>query len=212
MITLAQLLVSHKRPVTSADVIKAVGSLPSPATSTLDKISLYLLKLSLPAIAAPIATIFYLSIRTGVFLSSWKIGQVVPVHKKGNRAYYANYRPITLLPLLSMVMEHVVHEQLKCCLEEHHTIDSAQYGFCSKRLCCSALLALSNNLLIAKNAGLFSAVAALDYTRAFDTIYYSLLLNKLGQIGFDKIAVAWFSSYLLQRQQYTCATMAWRRT
>ena len=128
----------------------------------------------------------------------------VPVHKKENRADYANYRPITLLLLLCKVMEHVVHEQLKCYLEEQHTIDSAQHSFRSKRSCCSALLELSNNLSTAKNAGLFLAVAALDYTQAFDTINYSLLLNKLERIGFDKNAVTWFSSYLFQRQQYMC--------
>ena len=99
------------------DVTRAVAALTSPATGATDKISLQLLKLSMPAVAAQIARIFNMSITTASFPSSWKVGQVVPVFKKGNRADYNNYHLRILLPLLSKTMEHVVHQQLKSYLE-----------------------------------------------------------------------------------------------
>ena len=143
-----------------------------------------------------------MSITTTTFPLSWKIGQVVPIYKKGNRASFASYRPVTLLPLLSKAMEHIVHQQLKAYLDEQQVLSSAQHGFRSKRSCCPALLTISNNLSAAKNDGRFSAIAALDYTRAFDTINHEILLRKLAAINFDSNSLSWFSSYLSGRQQY----------
>ena len=99
-------------------------------------------------------------------------------------------------------MEHIVHQQLKAYLDEQQVLSSAPHGFRSKRSCCSALLTISNNLSAAKNDGRFSAIAALDYTRAFDTINHEILLPKLAAINFDYSSLSWFSSYLSGRQQY----------
>jgi hypothetical protein len=86
----------------------------------------------------------------------------------------------------------------------HHIIHPAQHGFRSKRSCCSALTVISNNLSTAKNGGLFSAIAALDFSRAFDTIEHQLLLRKLANTGFGDHALSWFTSYLTERKQYVC--------
>ena len=190
------------RLCSSDDVTKAVNALAFPATTRTDNISLQLLKISLPAVATPIANIFNMLITTTTFPSSWKIGQVVPIYKKGNCASFASYRPVTLLPLLSKAMEHIVHQQLKAYLDEQQVLSSAPHGFRSKRSCCSALLTISNNLSAAKNDGRFSAIAALDYTWAFDTINHEILLPKLAAINFDYNSLSWFSSYLSGRQQY----------
>jgi hypothetical protein len=172
--------------------------------SAMDKIALRLLKVSLPAIKQPLADIFNVSISTGVFPASWKVAQVVPVYKRGNRADYNSYRPISLLPLLSKVMEHLVHRQVKEYLDKHQLLHNAQHGFRSKRSCCSALLMLSSRLSDAKNNGLYSSLAALDYSRAFDTISHDILVQKMAAKGFDKQAQTWFASYLAGRAQYVC--------
>ena len=86
--------------------------------------SLQLLKISLPVITIPLAELF--NIRASVFPSAWKTGQIISVHKKGNCAENANYRPITLLPLLSKAVEYGVHQQLKVYLECHHILHLAQ--------------------------------------------------------------------------------------
>jgi retron-type reverse transcriptase len=106
-----------------------------------------------------------------------------------------------LLPLISKIMEQVVHKQLKAYVDRHNVLNTAQHGFRSKRSCGSALLEISNKLSRAKNDGLFSVVAALDYTRAFDTINHKLLLQKLA-VFCDVNALAWFSSYLTGRRHF----------
>ena len=120
---------------TSDDVSKATNALSSSAISSIDKMSLKLLRLSLPVIASPLSHIFNMSIDTDSFSTSWKIGQIIPVFKKGNRSDYRNYRPITLLPLLSKALEHIVHGRLKAYLDNSNIIHPSQHGFRAKHYC-----------------------------------------------------------------------------
>ena len=189
-------------PITECCVKEAIHSLKSPATNSLDKMSLRLLKLSSSVITAPLASLFNMSIATSTFPSSWKMAQVMPVYKKGSRQDIANYRPISLLPILSKVMEHAINTQLCDYLEACNLFHANQHGFRRRKSCCSALLALCSRLFTAKNNGQFTAMASLDFSRAFDTIDHNILLMKLAKFSMSSSVVAWFKSYLADRQQY----------
>ena len=80
-------------------------------------------------------------------------------------------------------MEHIINTQLRDYLENSRLLHSAQHGFCRKRSCSSALLALLNRLFAAKNAKLVTAVVSLDYSRAFDTIDHYILIRKLASLN-----------------------------
>ena len=155
----------------------------------------------LPVVAGPITTLFNISIKTGIFPSSWKIVQAIPVYKKENCAESSNYRPLTLLPLLSKVIKYVVHLQLKLFLERRQNLHPAQHRFRSKPPSCSTLLQLSNRPPAVKNDEQFSAFAVLNYSKAFDTINHGILISKLSNY-FDASALSWFESYLREREQY----------
>ena len=158
--------------------------------------SLKLLRFSLSAISLPLSLIFKMSINSCTFPTAWKMGQIIPIHKKGNRSDLANYRPITLLPLLSKTMEYLVHQQLKNYLDGNKLLHAAQHS------CCTALLDISTTLSTAKNKGQYTVMVALDYSKAFDTINHSILLRKMKIINFDANALSWFDSYLTGRQQF----------
>ena len=98
------------KTISETDVKLAISSLKSPATSSHDKMSLRLFKLSMLAIAVPLCGLFNMSITTNIFPSACKLAQVTPIHKKENRHDIANYRPISLLPLLSKIMEHAINQ------------------------------------------------------------------------------------------------------
>jgi hypothetical protein len=150
----------------------------------------------------PLASIFNMSLASSVFPTTWKTAQVTPIFKKGNRQVIANYRPISLLPLLSKVMEHAINKQLCEHLETSGLLHPSQHGFRRKRSTNTALLILSNRLFIAKNNGQITAMASLDYSRAFDTINHDLLLSKLAKCNISSSTVSWFKSYLSDRKQY----------
>ena len=170
----AELLLSAPHVFTFKPVseLYAISSLKSPATTSRDKMSLRPLKLSMPIIANPLATIFNMSIAVCTFSSTWKLAQVIPILKKRNCHDIANYRLVSLLPLLSKVMEQTINQQLRMHLESSSLLHKSQHSFRKKRLCNSALLALTNRLLGAKNNKQTTAIAVLDFSRAFDRPQY----------------------------------------
>ena len=189
-------------PFTERDVKEVISALKSPATNSLDKIFLHFLKLSPPVISATLADIFNLSLATATFPTAWEIAQVIPIFKKGNRQDIANYRPVSLLPLLSKVMEHIIDRQLCDYLEVSHLLHTSQHGFRRRRSCGTALLTLSCRLFRAKDKNQVTAMASLDYSKAFDTIDHDLLLSKLAKLYMSMSALSRIRSYLSHRQQY----------
>ena len=89
-------------------------------------------------IALSLCELFNKSPRLGSLPMDWKLTHVVPVFKKDNKEYAKNYRPISLLCMVSKVMERCVFNSIK-----HHAyslIDSSQHGFITGRSCVTQLL------------------------------------------------------------------------
>ena len=108
----------------------------------------------------------------------------------------ANYRPISLLSSLNKIVEKIVNLQLNDFIEETDIFSNGQHSFRSKRSCETALLRLSNLLFRARRNKLFTCIATLDYSEAFDTFNTSLILQSLRACNFDVVSLNWFSSYL----------------
>eukprot|EP00061_Rhincodon_typus_P001430 g14768.t1 len=104
------------------DIKKRLGLLIS--AKGLDNIPAIVLKTCAPELAAPLAKLFQYSYNTGIYLTMWKIAQVYPVHKKQNKSNLANYCPISLLSIISKVMEGVINSAIK-----QHLLSDAQFGF-----------------------------------------------------------------------------------
>ena len=115
--------------VTSDFVEKHLKNLPVNKATGLDMISGKLLRLAAPAIASPIANLFNTSLRTGKFPSEWKTAKILPIYKSGSRNDTNNYRPISILPILSKVLERFVHSHFSDFLEKNHLMTLAQSGF-----------------------------------------------------------------------------------
>ena len=94
-----------------------------------DNISLRLLRRCANELARPLATFFNHCLHTSTWPKSWKLSNVVPVHKKGGRSEARNYHPVSLLPALSEVVEAVVTSRMMEHLERHHLLCTRQFGF-----------------------------------------------------------------------------------
>ena len=77
----------------------------------LDKVSARLLKDAAEVVAPSITSLFNISIQTGTYPSTWKLAKVTPLFKKGSRQDPSNYRPISVLPTISKVLEKALHAQ-----------------------------------------------------------------------------------------------------
>ena len=164
-----------------------------------------LLKSCASSLSDPLCHVYNLSLRSGIFPSRWKTALIQPIFKcKGERSDPKNYRPIALLPCVSKVFEHFVHQQLlKFCLA-HRTIPDAQFGFLPKRSTVWQLLDVLEDIHLALEEGSLVHACFLDISKAFDRVDHGLLLRKLQAIGIAKKELSWFSTYLRHRNISTC--------
>lgn len=116
------------QPVSEDAVLKIINGLKSNARGS-DEVSLDMLRLTLPQSLGAITAIINQSILDGVFPNSWKTAIIRPLPKVGVPSTMSDLRPISLLPILSKVLERVVCEQLTRYLEEHNILPQRQSGF-----------------------------------------------------------------------------------
>lgn len=169
----------------------------------LDNISARLLKDASIVITPSLTNIFNRSLQSSVYPSIWKMGKVTAIFKSGNRSDPNNYRPITILPTLSKILERAAHQQLYSYLNENHKLTSKQFGFRPKLSTEVALVHFTDTILKDMDSGLVTGVAFLDLSKAFDTVNHNILVHKLSCIGLSTNTTNWFRSYLMNRCQVT---------
>ncbi|MES9881523.1 MAG: reverse transcriptase family protein [Sedimenticola sp.] len=187
--------------ITNTQVEKYLKAIDVSKATGLDDIGPRLLKISAPYIADSITHICNVSIKSGIFPEKWKEGKVTPLFKAGDKSDPNNYRPISILPVLSKLLEKHVHDSLMEYLVTFNLLHTTQSGFRPKHSCETALACMIDNWLSAINNGQVIGAVMVDFKKAFDLVDHSLLLKKLCSYKLSNIAINWFSSYLLNRSQ-----------
>ena len=191
--------------ITESETLSIINKLKSKNSSGKDEISNKLLKSIKDEIAKPLTIIINQSLKTGIFPEALKIAKVKPLYKKGDNFCLNNYRPISLLPTISKIFERVMFTQLYSYLNAHNLLSEQQYGFRSQHsteLACVKLVdyittEMDNIKKIKTPTAIF-----LDLSKAFDTLNFNILLNKLQYYGIHGIALSLIKSYLTNRFQY----------
>ena len=161
----------------NVEVTKAAG---------IDQISGKFLKDGARILAKPISELCNLSMTLGSFLDACKIAKVKPLFKKGSKTDPSNYRPISLLPLLSKVFERVVLNQTEEFLSLNKVLYDYQSGFGKNHSTDTCLSFLNGKILKGFDDGLLTGMILIDLQKAFDTINHDILLKKLSIIGFSE--------------------------
>ena len=157
------------------------------------------------SIAKPLTHIFSKSFETGRIPNDLKIAKVVPVYKTGDRSVFSNYRPISVLPCFSKILERLAYNRMMKHLQECNILYEHQYGFRKKHSTEMAILQLVEKIHNAFNNNEYALGIFLDLSKAFDTVNYDILLQKLLHYGFAGITHTWLYNYIHNRQQ--CVTI-----
>ncbi|KAI4454230.1 reverse transcriptase (rna-dependent dna polymerase) [Holotrichia oblita] len=130
------------------------------------------------------------------FPNAWKTGVVTPIPKNSNPQDYTD-----MLPVMSKLLEKIMNHQLGNYVIENGIIPDSQSGFRPGHSCTTALSNITDDLMRSLDKGLSSALILLDFSRAFDTVDHSLLIDICTFAGLSVSAKALIESYLLGREQ-----------
>ena len=155
--------------VTESEVISIIKSLKSNSPGW-DSIAGTVLKSCYNAFITPLTYIMNLSISKGVVPKELKLAKVVPLFKSGDTMAMTNYRPVSILPVFSKVLEKLMYKRLLCFLNKYKILYDYQFGFRNKHSPELALTILIDKISNALNNGDHILGIFLDFSKAFDTI------------------------------------------
>ena len=190
--------------ISDREVLEIIKSLPSNVATGLDGISPLLLKLIAPAIAPSLAKVINCSIINSICPAQLKLARVTPIYKQGSKNDVDNYRPISVLPVISKILEKHVCNHFSSFLITHNLLHKCQSGFRANHSCETILVKITDEWLEAMDKGLFTGVVMIDLRKAFDVVDHKLLLKKLQIYGLNGNSLKWFKRYLSGRYQKVC--------
>ena len=166
----------------------------------LDDLPPCLLKNSPAILSALLAYLINLSITTGIFPIDLKKAKIIPVHKSGPFSILDNYRPVSILPVISKTIEKAIHCQLLTYLDQNSLLSHFQFRFRPKLSTELAVTHLLYNIRKSVADGNLVGAVFIDLSKAFDTISHSKLLEKLPKYGIEGREHAWSKDYLFARE------------
>ena len=192
-------------PTFFLEIKRIITDLKSKNSREMDGIPSKVLKCIPDSILLVIAHIFNLSPSNGEFIDAFKVAEVVPVFKKDSTYDVNNYRPISLLLVLSKILEKLVYKRLVSFLNGQGFFHKNQFGFRKNFSTSHATTLLVQNITTSFEKKQSMIGVFLDLSKAFDTIDHKILLQKLMHYGVKGLPLEWFSSYLNDRtQQVVC--------
>lgn len=189
-------------PTNTNEVAKIVKQMKNGLSTGHDTLNNSLLKYIIEGITDPLVHILNSSLEKGIFPDNMKLAKIIPLFKSGDNSELGNYRPISILPTLSKVLEKIVAGRLRKFLETKHLLYDKQFGFRSGHSTELAINHLYGQICKSIDKGDYSCGIFLDLSKAFDTVDTDILLSKMEKYGIRGISINWFKSYLSNRHQY----------
>ena len=189
------------RPLCVYEVFTALRQLKQTGTRGIDGIDGKILKLSAPVIAETLTYIYNLCLDKCYFPKIFKQAKIIPLFKSGTTSDPSNYRPISILSVLSKPLEQHIYKCLTSHLNKYDLIHPNQSGFREFHSCHTALTKLIDRWLVNVNKRQFTGVLFVDFAKAFDVIDHKLLLKKLAVYKLSPNTLELISSFLSNRQQ-----------
>ena len=189
------------KPTNKLEILNIVKNLKI-CSSGWDDIRTDIFKDNIDIIIEPFVYLINLSLSCGTFPKELKIAKVLPLFKSGDVSKFNNYRPVSVLPVMSKVFEKVFYSRLIDFLKKNEILYNYQFGFREGHSTYMALLTLIDNIVNSFEKNEYTLGVFLDFSKAFDTIDHKILLSKLNTYGIRGVSNTWINDYLTDRQQY----------
>ena len=187
--------------VTEEMLSKLISEININKSAAIENVSTRVLKDAFSVLIPQMLYMFNQCLRLNIFPDSWKIANIVPLQKPGNKSDVNNLRPISLLPLPGKILEKIVHMQISAHLENNKLLVSEQGGFRKGKSTIHTIALFTDDIMLKLNNNNYTVAAFVDFKKAFDTVDHNILLNKLNHYGLGKDVLHWIKSYLTCRSQ-----------
>ena len=171
------------RHITTQEVVNHLKKLKRNKAVGLDSLPPGYLKDVADVIAKPLTHVINLSLSTGIIPNDFKCARITPLHKSGPINNIDNYRPISVLPSLSKVLERCVHTQVMSYLESNNLLSVHQFGFRKQRSTELAATCFIDHVRKSMDQGELTGTIYIDLSKAFDTISHGAIIAKLPRFG-----------------------------
>lgn len=183
------------------EILALIRNLDNSHTKGYDGISNWMIKQIAIEIAPILTYIFNRLLISGHFPGELKKSIIVPIFKSGDKSAANNYRPISLLPVFSKLLEKIIKMRMINFLDSQNFFSPKQFGFRSGSNTEKALLSFLDNIYTSINKNRKTGALFIDLTKAFDLVDHKILLAKMWNIGFRGSTFKLFESYLNNRFQ-----------
>ena len=166
----------------------------------------WFLRQAAPSICSPITHLFNLSLLTSTVPCQWKTSVITPVAKIKQPTQCSDYRPISISPILSRLLEKIVVQDYIYPIFTHSTtrhLFQDQFAFRPTGSPTAAIIHLTQRVSDLLQEHQFVHVIALDFSKAFDTVRHNTLMQKMAKIPMPDFAYNWVASFLLDRKHMT---------
>ncbi|XP_047141054.1 uncharacterized protein LOC124816078 [Hydra vulgaris] len=126
----------------------------------------------------------------------WKSAHITPLYKKGSKLITSKYRPISLMSVVSKVMEKIVNNSLVQHLVQNHLTSTNQHGFVHNKSCTTNLIETMDFITYSLSKGNAVDVVFMDFAKAFDVVPHRYLIHKLSNYGIIGHTLKWLESFL----------------
>jgi hypothetical protein len=187
--------------ITENDIIKYIDKMNKFKSPGPDNFVPQVIKEVKYAIVTNLRHIFQLSINNCEIPTDWKLSNVIPIPKKGNKLLPENYRPISLTSIICKILESIICEKINDFVESNNIITKNQHGFRRNRSCSTNLLEFYGGVYSEFDEGKAIDIIYLDFKKAFDKVNHKLLIDKIRSIGIKGKISNWIENWLKNRKQ-----------
>ncbi|KAK4806242.1 LOW QUALITY PROTEIN: hypothetical protein QYF61_013386 [Mycteria americana] len=148
------------------------------------------------ALTKTLSIIYQQSWLTGKVPADWRLANVTPIYKKGRKENPGNYRPVSLTSVPWKVMEQIILSAITWHVQDNQVIRPSLHGFRKGKSCLTNLISFYDKVTCLVDEGKAVDVIYLDFSKAFDTVSHSILLEKLAAHGLDGCTLRWVKNWL----------------
>lgn len=188
-------------PTTCEEICSTFMTLKNSKARDIDDLEIKPIKFVLDILAPVLCYIFNTCLLTGTFPESMQRARVSVLFKSGDKNDFSNYRPVSVLPVISKGLEKIICKRVSSFCDKHSILTERQFGFRRGMSTELALLTQKEFILNGFENNKLTLGIFIDFSKAFDRVNHVILSTKLDHYGFRGIPGDLLKSYLTHRKQ-----------